>query len=68
MCQRIISKLFITENRIENSSTGLFLLSFLFWKAVTEICILFGPHCIISACAQDYELKGTSGRKKVKLK
>ena len=44
----------ITENRIEQVC---FLLSLLFRQMVNKLCFLFGPHCIISAYTQDYELK-----------
>ena len=44
----------ITENRIEQVC---FLLPLLFRQMVKKLCFLFGPHCIISAYTQDYELK-----------
>ena len=34
-----------------------FLLLLLFRLTVDKLCILFGPHCNISAYTQDYELK-----------
>ena len=52
----MLKKLLITENRTEK----LLLVHFycLFVKEDGQkLCVPFGPHCIISACTQDYELK-----------
>ena len=54
---RAISKLPITENRIEKLLLVRFLLSFLFKQMVEKLHVPFGPHCIISVYTQDYESK-----------
>ena len=50
-------KIPINENRIENLLIVRFLLLLLFWLIIEKLRILFGPHCNISAYANDYELK-----------
>ena len=47
------------ENRIEKLLLVCFLLPFLFRQMVEKLRGLFGPHRIISAYAQNYELKLT---------
>ena len=56
---RAISKLLMTENRIKKLLLVRFLLPFFFCQMVENYAfyILFGPHYIISAYTQDYELK-----------
>ena len=46
----------INENRIETLPLVRFLLLLLF-QLIVEKLRIFGPHCIISAYAQDYEVK-----------
>ena len=57
MLKNSISKLPITENRIENLLLVRFLFPFLFRQMVEKLCIPIGPPCIISVCVQDHELK-----------
>ena len=57
ICWRTFSKLPITENRIEKLLLFRFLLPFLFRQIVEKLRVRFGPHCIISAYTQYYELK-----------
>ena len=45
----------ITENIIEKLLLVRFLLPFLFRQMVKKLHVLFEPHCITSAYAQDYE-------------
>ena len=57
ICQRAVSELSKSENRIQKLLLVHFLLSFLFRLIVEIVYILFRPHCIISASIQDFELK-----------
>ena len=43
--------------KTELKNSFVFLLSFLFRQIVNIECVLFRPHCIISASIQDFELK-----------
>ena len=58
--EHVISKLPETENRTEKLLLVHFLLLFLFSPIDEKWLIVFGPYCIISTYAQDYELKFTT--------
>ena len=57
ICQRAVSELPKSQNKIENSCWFVFYCLFLLRPIVKIVCILFKPHCIISASIQDFELK-----------
>ena len=54
-----ISKLPITENRIEKLLLIVFYCDFLFSQIVEKSLVLLVPYCIMSAYAQNYEIKFT---------
>ena len=54
---RTVSKVPITENRIEKLLLVRFLLPLLFRQMVEKLLVIFGSHCNISACTQHFELK-----------
>ena len=56
MCFHSCFRLFL-DNRIEKLLLVPFLWPLLIRQMVENLCVLFGPHCIISAYTQDYELK-----------
>ena len=56
-CVKVLSKLPITENRIEKLLLVRFSLPLLFRQMVKKLLVLFGSNCNISICTQHYELK-----------
>ena len=57
ICQRAVSQLPESENRIQKLLLVRYLLSFLFRRIVEILFVLVRPHCIISVSFQDFELK-----------